>query len=666
MVLRNTMNSGSTLIMAGRRHLAAVLAAALLGCPGYAASAAAGRGDRADEAVLIARDAFRTGNSLMLSRVAANARGHVLQPYVEFWQVRMRLEERSAAEVLDFLSRHEGSYLAERLRADWLRVLGKKGDWETFRGERQRLVNEDSDIACMGLLERYRSGDTSVLAELRPVWLTPKELPEGCGALAEQQLRDGAYGVPQVWERFRVLAAAGQMPSARRVLTMLPVKEQPATALIERIVAAPDKYLLQLSDSATTRTAREMVILAMMRLSRSDPQAAAARWNDSLRASFSAEDQSYVWGQIAWWGARRHLPEAVGWFAQAAYAQLGDDQLAWRARIALRNSAWPEVLGAVDQMSPQARRDSTWVYWRGRALRETGKTAEARAHFTAIAAEHSFYGLLAAEELGQNLVLPPRAPQPTSVELTQALAVPGLQRALALFRLDLRTEAVREWNWSLRGMDDRQLIAASEIAKRNELWDRAINTADRTVAQHDFSLRYLAPYHQVLAGRARAQDLEEHWVLGLVRQESRFISNAKSSAGAAGLMQLMPATARWVANKMGMKDFQWTNVTAIDVNAALGSYYLKTVLNDLEGSPVLASAAYNAGPGRARRWQDAKPIEGAIYAESIPFDETRDYVKKVMANALFYAAVHGGNPRSLRERLGIIGARAGTRSSDIP
>ena len=230
----------------------------------------------------------------------------------------------------------------------------------------------------------------------------------------------------------------------------------------------------------------------------------------------------------------------------------------------------------------------------------------------------------------------------------------------------MRTEAVREWNWSLRGMSDRQLIAASEIARRNEIWDRAINTADRTVAQHDFRLRYLAPYQQALTGQAKTQNVDEHWVLGLVRQESRFIWNAKSSAGAAGLMQLMPATARWVAQKMGMKNFNGSNVTSVDVNAALGVFYLRTVLNELDGHPVLASAAYNAGPGRARRWQDARPLEGAIYAESIPFDETRDYVKKVMTNAMYYAAVQGGNPRSLRERMGVIGARGRTQTSNIP
>jgi soluble lytic murein transglycosylase len=238
---------------------------------------------------------------------------------------------------------------------------------------------------------------------------------------------------------------------------------------------------------------------------------------------------------------------------------------------------------------------------------------------------------------------------------------PGLQRSLALFRLDMRTEATREWNWSLRGMDDRSLLAAAQLARNNEIWDRAINTADRTVALHDFSVRYLAPYREVLGGAARARSLEEPLVLGLVRQESRFISRAKSGVGATGLMQLMPATAQWVARKMGMKDYAWSRAHEPPMNAALGTFYLRQVLDELDGQPVLAAAAYNAGPGRARRWRDARPLEGAIYAESIPFNETRDYVKKVMSNTVYYSAVLGADgmlARTLKSRLGTIAGRS--------
>ena len=193
-------------------------------------------------------------------------------------------------------------------------------------------------------------------------------------------------------------------------------------------------------------------------------------------------------------------------------------------------------------------------------------------------------------------------------------------------------------------------------------FDRAINTADRTLEQHDFSLRYLAPYRDAVKQHAAQLNLDEAWVYGLIRQESRFIVDAKSRVGASGLMQLMPATAQWVAKKLGLKDWRWSQVTEVDTNVSLGTWYLRHVLDTLDGQPVLASAAYNAGPGRARAWRSGTAIEGAIYAETIPFNETRDYVQKVMANATYYAHTLGHQVQTLKQRLNTIGRVRATRN----
>ncbi|MCZ7653761.1 MAG: lytic transglycosylase domain-containing protein [Rhodocyclaceae bacterium] len=233
----------------------------------------------------------------------------------------------------------------------------------------------------------------------------------------------------------------------------------------------------------------------------------------------------------------------------------------------------------------------------------------------------------------------------------------------------MRIEGIREWNWTVRGMDDASLLAAAELANRHDIYDRAINTADRTQVLHDYSMRYLAPFREHVEPKARALQLDAGWVYGLMRQESRFITNAKSVVGAKGLMQLMPKTARWVAKKIGMKDFHPGRVQDTDTNVTLGTNYLKMVLDDLDSHPVLASAAYNAGPGRARRWRDVKPIEGAIYAETIPFNETRDYVKKVMSNAVYYSVLFDGQPQSLKTRLGTIQPKNGNdkpKAEDLP
>jgi soluble lytic murein transglycosylase len=239
----------------------------------------------------------------------------------------------------------------------------------------------------------------------------------------------------------------------------------------------------------------------------------------------------------------------------------------------------------------------------------------------------------------------------------------GLRRALELYRLNFRVEGNAEWAWAIRGFDDRQLLAAAEIARRHEVYDRAINTAERTVGLHDFELRYLAPYRDVLKAHTTELALDEAWVYGLIRQESRFITDAHSVAGASGLMQLMPETARWVAKRLGLKNWRWSQVTEVGTNVGLGTYYLRHVLDALDGQPVLASAAYNAGPSRARAWRPETAMEGAAFAETIPFTETRLYVKNVMANATYYAHSFSQQLQSLKQRLGTVGPRPGGESA---
>lgn len=650
--------------------LTTTLFVALAPAPALGAPARAARGLDADQAFLYARDAFRAGDTVKLARSAEAlqaAGGHVLEPWVAYWQLRLRLEERSPEEVRWFLTRNTGSLLAEQLRRDWLKVLGKRRDWPRYNEEAPQVVGEDPELTCFGLLSRATAGDTSALAEVKPLWLATKELPEGCAPLVDNLLSTGQWSATQVWERFRVLVEANQLASARRLLILLPRGDGPEARLLDRTIGSPLPILERANPDLGTRTRRELYIAAVLRVTRDDPKLAYSYWDPSVRSRYPAEDQAYVLGVIATAAARRHIPEASAWFAEIdpidlpAGSRLSDEQLAWRVRIALRQDNWRDVQAAIARMSAAGRADPTWVYWQGRALKAQARTPEERTAaqelFARIAGEHHFYGRLAAEEIGQSVRVETSV-NITPEEVASTAANAGLQRALALYRLDMRTEATREWNWSLRGMGDRALLAAARLARDNEIWDRAINTADRTVAQHDFSVRYLAPYREVLGSAARARALEEPLVLGLVRQESRFITKAKSTVGASGLMQLMPATAQWVARKMGMTDYSWAKAHEPQTNAALGTFYLRQVLDELDGQPVLAAAAYNAGPGRARKWRDARPLEGAIYAESIPFNETRDYVKKVMANTLYYSAVLGGESRSLKTRLGTIAGRS--------
>ena len=414
------------------------------------------------------------------------------------------------------------------------------------------------------------------------------------------------------------------------------------------------------------RAARETTMFAAYRLARSSPQQAAMHWS-GMESRFTEDERGFVWGHIGLQGALRHDPQSLQWYARAGNADMSDYQLEWQARAALRAGDWKTLIAAVDRMVVEGK-DSPWRYWKARALKALGRDAEALALLKPLSQEYIFYGQLALEELGGKVSAPPPVYTPTANEVQAMSQTPGLRRALALYALGLRVEANREWAWTLHGMDDKKLIAAAEVAKRNDLPDRVINTADKTASVHDFRLRYYAPYRDVLKAHAARNGLDEAWVLGLIRQESRFMAEVRSSAGAMGLMQLMPGTAQWVAGKMGLKNWRWGNVTDPDTNISLGTYYLRHVYDFLDGNAPLATAAYNAGPGRARTWRPDRPMEAAAWAETIPFNETRHYVKLVMANASYYASLFTQQAQSLKARIGEVGpARPSEKSlGDTP
>jgi soluble lytic murein transglycosylase len=638
--------------------------AAWLACG--SATAAPARGPSADDVFLAAQTAYRAGDPIKLARFATALEGYPLLPYVEYWQLQLRLDEMPSTEVRAYLAKYPGSYLADRLRAGWLKELGKRGEWQTFDLELAPLIADDADIRCYALASRLARKDDTALNESGQYWLEPRELPEGCAVVVNEAIVRGQLTIKQVWQRVRVLLEAGQMTAARRTMVYLPAPERPDEKLLTVAATEPAKLLARPPENISVQPVREMVLFAVVRLARSDPRLAAEYVNSGLGQKMPPADRAYLWGRVAFEAAKRLIPEAAEWYGRAGEGGLSDEHLAWKARAGLRAGDWSMVANAIDAMSVAAHADPAWDYWYARSLAAQGKADGARAYYLRISGQPDFYGMLASEELGQAVLWPAPPPPASEEQVARAKANAGIARALDLFRLNLRSEAVREWVFSIRDMDDVQLLAAAEVARRLELYDRAINTAERTMAAHDFRVRYLAPFRATFRAQSQAFGIEEAWLYGLTRQESRFIANAKSSSGAQGLMQLMPATARWVAQKIGLQ-INPTRVIDVDTNVTLGARYLKLVFDDL-GHPVMASAAYNAGPGRARRWRDVKPLEGAIYAESIPFSETRDYVKKVMANTVWYATLFDGRSASLKNRLSVVPAKAiGDRfNEDLP
>ena len=628
------------------RRLAWLAAALLLLTSGFA-------GAGQDDDFIAAQDAFAAGNGPRFEKHASRLKGYVLEPYVEYYRLRLRLEHAGDVDIRRFLERYADTPVADRLRMEWLKMLGRKGEWETVSQEYPRVVEPDDEVTCYALQARRREGDSQALLDARPLWFSGRDLPDSCDVLMDALVAEGVIGEDDIWARIRSALEAGKVTVARQSAEYLP----PGKALSRNDLSAandnPRRYLERKNLDLETRAGREMALFALLKMAKSSPAQAYFQYA-RLSDQFNDAERAYVLGHVGQYGARRQDPQALGWFKEAGTEGLTPTQLEWRTRAALRAEDWDEVLNSVQAMTDADSEVPAWRYWRGRALKAQGRLAEANAILAPLSTEHHYYGLLALEELGAVFRLPPTGYRPDATDVKAVEELPGIQRSLALQRLGMRIEGKREWNWAIRGASDQRLLAAAELARRHGFYDRAIATAEQTVLTHDFDLRYMAPYRDLMQNYAARLDLDEAYVYALVRQESRFDPAARSSAGAQGLMQLMPRTARWTAKKMGLRGFSSRKTTDIETNLAIGTYYLRYLMDIFDNQPVLTAAAYNAGPGRARQWREARPMEGAVYAETIPFTETRLYVKKVMGNVAFYAAALNQPFRTLKERLGTV------------
>jgi len=609
-----------------------------------------------DEAFLEAREAFQRGDIARLDQVAKQLDDdYALAPYVQYWQLRSRLADLSPGEIQNFLARYKNSLVADRLRADWLRQLAKDRDWPGFLREYPQLTTEDPELVCFAYQARLAQGESGILTRARPLWFTAQVLPDSCLPLFELMLKNDMLTAEDTWIRIRLALEIGNVSGARTLLGYLPAAQRPDPKSLDSISRRPQHYLDRTALPLKTRAQRELAIYALYKTAEGWPQTAAERL-PKISKEWPDAERDYAWAQIASVAARNLHPDALTWFRNAGNG-MNDRQLTWRARAALRAGNWNDVLAAIEAMSPAEYKWPQWRYWKARALSALGRESEANALLAPLSNQFNFYGQLAAEELGTSISTVPQTYRPDEDEIGAIAKEPGIVRALTLYDIGLRYEGALEWQWAVKDYEDKQLLAAAELASRNQWFERAIDTAERTVLLHDFGLRYPTPYRELVQDYAGQLGLDEAWVYGLVRQESRFVHTARSTAGASGLMQLMPSTARWVAKRLGLSGHHGTLTSTADSNIVLGTYYLREMMDSLDNQMVLASAGYNAGPRRAREWIASRALEGAVYIETIPFSETREYVKRVMNNTLYYARLLRQPGPSLRERLGTVPAR---------
>jgi len=613
----------------------------------------------ADDTFLLLREAARQNDSARANALASRLPDYVLGAYVDYYRLKPRLREAAPDEIRALLRRHEGSAVAERLRTDWLLELGRQRDWGNFDRELALLNRtDDLQVRCYALLGRALRGER-VIAEAKSLLVNPPAYGEACAALMAQLAQTGQLSQDELLAQLRLAGEMTATGPSRRIAQLLGASDTRAAQAVDVPAVAMARGI------GASRAEHEIYLVAIGRMARTSLKLATVAL-DKNSDKLTPEERAIGWANVALAASIVLSPDAHDYWRRAEGAPLTNFQREWKTRMALRRGDWRTVAATIESMPAPLRDESGWVYWLGRAHAAQGRREEADALYRRVATQNHFYGQLAMEELGELVNIPPSAAPPTQAEINAVAALPAMRQAMKFYQLRLRAEGNREWNWALRTLPERQLLAAAEYARRNELLERMVETSLRTRTEFDYSQRFPAPHNDILQPTAKNLSLDTAWVYGLIRQESRFITEARSGVGAAGLMQVMPATGKWVAAKIGLGDFVHSMLHDVRTNITLGANYMNMVLENAGGSQVLATAAYNAGPARSRTWRgliDA-PMEGAVFVESIPYSETRTYVRNVMSNATNYAALFERRPQSLKARLGTIAPR--TANSGLP
>ena len=434
-----------------KKNLAALLCIVAVAMPGYAARAQAVDIARHDQAVLDMAQAFKLGERKQLTQLLPQAKGSLLEPWAAYWELSIRLDQADKAEIESFLARYAGTYQEDRLRAEWLVQLGRNREWATFRAQLPlyRMADERS-IQCYALWSDYLASDADVAKQLQETWLPQREPDEACADAAQELIKARKMPAQAAWVRARLGMENDRLKVTTQAIATLDTKW---VATVAAIYQSPSRYLNDKLTALRPQT-REFVSLALIRLAYLDPHDAALeveklRW----RAQLTGEERSWIWGVIGKRAAQKGQDNAWSYYQQGHLDQMHEDHVLWAVRAALRQGKWPQVEAAIAALPSALRSEPTWTYWHARAILAQKPTEAARAQAMAslqsIAGIRGFYEQLALEELGQRSTLPPKPLGPTPEERDIARRNAGLQRALHAIALGLRSDGVREWNYSI-------------------------------------------------------------------------------------------------------------------------------------------------------------------------------------------------------------------------
>lgn len=610
--------------------------------------------------------AANAGNTALLDQYQYEMQNDVLGYYPEYWKLNSNLGFQPASSIINFAQRYPKSAMAEKLAADYVEEKVKQANFSEAKPVLPYVTNADQAESCAVAQVRAQTGDALVYAEYKDVWLATDSQPESCTGLGRMMLSSPLMTAQDRQQRLWVLLRSGQ--SGQAIATAQTMGLSLSLAQLNQIQSNPLEYIWNAPKANDVDYA--YLIFALGRVVDNDLTNALGNVQRAAQDTPQAV-QKYLYRTVGYVGGTTVMKngfnrEVLNAFDKSYGYPFSPEEAEIYARQAVRFGAWESVIRAVDSMSVTQKQEDRWQYWLARASEQRNdkdsKLAAQQIYRKLAQAGDDYHNLLAKDRLGERYNHQPYNEQPSAQDIQRLNQNIHFRRAFALRDINAPANYTnREWNWAVRQAylqkDDGLLLAAAKRAHDMGWYDRAIYAADRTSTRHNDTYRFATPHRSNVTSHSYNAGIDPAWAYGLMRQESRFVTTARSHVGAGGLMQIMPNTAKLVARQMG-ETYNPAALSEMNTNIRYGTFYLSMIHGQLSGNAVLATAGYNAGPNRARRWQpDFQPIAADQYTESIPLLETRDYVKHVMTNATHYGVVLGQGPQSLEKRMSIIPVR---------
>ncbi|WP_455218618.1 transglycosylase SLT domain-containing protein [Kaarinaea lacus] len=586
-------------------------------------------------------EALENGDLETFKSLKAQSTDYILYPYLAYYDLRNRLSSATDEELTAFIEVYDSTPLSYRIRTQWLYRLAEDQRWEQYLKVYKKQGGAKLRCAYFhALLATDKSKKTykKVMLGTKKLWLAGKEQPDECKYVFSKFEKSKYFSTQLIWDRIENSMKKGNTKLAKTLSKKLGSRDRKQVELWIKVHKNPTRYLKSKKLRKRNLVNRKIIVHGVKRVARRNAEQAKEMWGTlNRKRGFGRKDLGEMQRYIALRSAYQRHPRAYEWLNEISKQWVNDDVLYWRAMSALRMQDWKALAKDINKLPKQEKEEPKWQYWLARSLEQLGEKEQAVELYEEIATQTNYYGFVAADRIGVSYSFN-MEPLARDEQVFQEIAqLPGIQRAKELYFVDQQDDARREWARATRNFKSNKLKQAALLSHDWEWHHNAIVTVAKTPHRSDYDVRFPTPFKELVFNNANAHDMDPSLIYGVARRESAFHSNARSSVGALGLMQLMPGTARLESRLLGRNRPTYSEILKAENNILLGSSYLNRMLERFGGNQALATAAYNAGPRRVDSWiPKTDAVSSDIWVDTLPFKETREYVRAVLAYSTIF------------------------------